>query len=196
MKLLTQSVKTTLIGGIIFLVPLGVIAILGGKVFQIISKVAVVISDILPFETIAGIAVVNLVALALIILLCFFAGHLARSRMGEKISASVESKMYALVPRYAFIKSMAATFSDEYQDEHLLKPIWVKFDDYSQIAFEVTRDSQNMVTIYLPGAPDPWSGSIVHVDPERVEPLDAEFNAVIKSLRKVGIDTTKYHHKT
>jgi uncharacterized membrane protein len=178
---------------VIFLIPLGVVSILAGKVFQIISKIAVVISDILPFETIAGIAVVNLVAMVLIVILCFFAGRLARSHIGEKITASVESKMYALVPRYAFIKSMTAALSEDCQDENLLKPIWVKFDDYSQIAFEVTRDAKDMVTIYLPGAPDPWSGSIVHVEPGRVEPLDAEFRDVIKSLRKVGIDTTKYH---
>ncbi|MBW8015132.1 MAG: DUF502 domain-containing protein [Planctomycetes bacterium] len=192
MKIIAQSIKTTLIGGVIFLVPLAVIAAIAGKVFQVIGKVAIVISDILPFKTISGIAVVNLVGLVLIVMLCFFAGHLARSRIGKKISASVESKMYALVPRYAFIKSMTAALSDNCQDQNLLKPIWVKFDDYSQIAFEVNRDAQDMVTIYLPGAPDPWSGSIVHVDPDRVEPLDAEFSAVIKSLRKVGIDTDKF----
>ena len=100
--------------------------------------------------------------------------------------------MYAIVPRYAFIKSMTAALSDDSQDKNLLKPVWVKFDDYSQIAFEVNADTKDMVTIYLPGAPDPWSGSIVHVDPERVEPLDADFNDVVKSLRKVGIDTDKY----
>ena len=111
------------------MVPLGVIAILGGKVFQILSKVAILISDILPFETIAGIAVVNLVAMVLIVILCFFAGRLARSHIGEKITASVESKMYALVPRYAFIKSMTAALSEDCQDENLLKPVWVKFDD-------------------------------------------------------------------
>jgi uncharacterized membrane protein len=189
MKMITQSIKTTLIGGIIFLVPLAVITAIAGKVFQVIAKIAVLISDILPFETIAGVAVVNLVAIALIIILCFIAGHIARSRIGAKISASMEEKMYALVPRYAFIKSMAATFTGDTGDQRLLNPIWVKFDDYSQIAFEVSRDDNEIVTIYLPGAPDPWSGSIVHVTPERVEPIDAEFSVVIKSLRKVGIGT-------
>jgi uncharacterized membrane protein len=189
MKIIAQSIKTTLIGGVIFLVPLAVVAAIAGKVFQVIAKVATLISEVLPFETIAGIAVVNIVALILIIILCFIAGRIARSKIGAKISTSVESKMYALVPRYAFIKSMAATFAGGTEDQRLLKPVWVKFDDYSQIAFEVSRNDKDMVTLYLPGAPDPWSGSIVHVTPERVEVLDAEFSAVIKSLRKVGIGT-------
>ena len=132
-------------------------------------------------------------ALVLIVILCFLAGQIARSHLGKKISISVESKMLALVPRYAFIKSMTAAFSGT-ESENLLKPVWVKFDDYSQIAFEVSRADKGVVTIYLPGAPDPWAGSIVHVDPERVEILDAEFSEVIKSLRKVGIDTDKYRH--
>jgi uncharacterized membrane protein len=60
MKIIVQSIKTTLIGGVIFLVPLAVIAAIAGKVFQVISKVAVVISEILPFKAIAGIAAENL----------------------------------------------------------------------------------------------------------------------------------------
>jgi uncharacterized membrane protein len=193
MKIIVQSIKTTLIGGVIFLVPLAVVAAIAGKVFQVISKVAVVISEILPFKAIAGIAAENLVALVLIVILCFIAGHLARRHLGKKISTSVESKLLALVPRYAFIKSMTTAISGT-EGDNLLKPVWVKFDDYSQIAFEVTRDDKEMVTIYLPGAPDPWSGSSVHVDPERVEVMDAVFSEVIKSLRKVGIDTDKYGH--
>ena len=166
MKIIVQSIKTTLIGGVIFLVPLAVVAAIAGKVFQVISKVAVVISEILPFETIAGIAVVNLVALVMIVMLCFLAGHIARSHLGKKISTSVESKMLALVPRYAFIKSMTAAISGT-EDKNMLKPVWVKFDDYSQIAFEVSRDDKEMVTIYLPGAPDPLakSGSPVTSNP-------------------------------
>jgi uncharacterized membrane protein len=190
MKIIAQSIKSTLIGGVIFLVPLAVIAAIAGKVFQVITKVAVLISEILPFKTIGGIAVVNFVAIILIIILCFIAGEIARSKIGAKITTSVESKMYDLVPRYAFIKSMAATFSGSTEDQRVLKPVWVKFDDYSQIAFEVNRDDDEIVTLYLPGAPDPWSGSIVHVTPERVEDLDADFSTVTKSLRKVGIGTS------
>ena len=44
----------------------------------------------------------------------------------------------------------------------------------------------DLVTVYLPGSPDPWSGSVAHVTPDRVTPLNADFNAVVKAVRKVG----------
>ena len=48
-----------------------------------------------------------------------------------------------------------------------------------------------MVTVYLPGAPDPWSGSIVHVAQNRVKPINVDFMTVVKILSKVGIGSEK-----
>ena len=53
-------------------------------------------------------------------------------------------------------------------------------------AFEVERDDQGLVTLYISGSPDPWSGVVAHVTEDRVEVLDTNFNAVIQSLRKAA----------
>ena len=62
----------------------------------------------------------------------------------------------------------------------------VRFDDLAQIAFEVERGPGNLVTVYLPASPDPWSGSVSHVTADRVEAVAADFTTVVKSLRKIG----------
>jgi uncharacterized membrane protein len=70
--------------------------------------------------------------------------------------------------------------------ESTLKPVLVRFDDLSQVAFEVESHEDDSVTVYLPGCPDPWSGSLVNMTKDRVERLDTDFVTVVKRLRTVG----------
>lgn len=191
MKLPVKTIKTTLVGGIVFLMPVAIVAILLGKIFHLVGKLAEPISKLLPFDAIGGVAIVSIITIVLILVLAFLAGLAAKSGLGRKCSTSLESKLYDLVPRYAFIKNMAAGLSGDIANLKTLKPIMVKFDDYSQIAFEVSSSDEDWVTIYLPGAPDPWSGSIVNVEESRVEPLDQDFGTAIKNIRRVGIATEK-----
>ena len=89
-----------------------------------------------------------------------------------------------LVPRYTFIKSMTESLGG--RDETVLHPVLVRFDDLSQVAFEVERGPDGLVTVYLPGSPDPWSGSVAHVTSDRVQQLAGDFASVVKCLRTVG----------
>ena len=60
------------------------------------------------------------------------------------------------------------------------------FDDHQLLAMEVERLADGRVVLFLPGAPDPWSGSVVLVEPERVQPLDADIAALNRSLKRLG----------
>jgi len=62
----------------------------------------------------------------------------------------------------------------------------VRFDDNTQIGFEVERLDGGNVVIYLPGAPNPWSGSVVYFEADRVTPLGITAAEAFGSLRKLG----------
>ncbi|EKF73752.1 hypothetical protein A11A3_12338 [Alcanivorax hongdengensis A-11-3] len=70
-----------------------------------------------------------------------------------------------------------------------LKPVMVAFDDYAQVCFEVERLATRVV-IYMPGAPDPWSGSLVYVTPDRVSELDVTMLGAVRHLRQLGRDAS------
>lgn len=178
-----------LIGGLVFLVPVVIVIAVVGKALQLMNMLAQPVSTWIPVDSIGGVAVANLIAIMGLLLLCFAAGLVARSTFGKKVSQLLGSRLDALFPKYAFVKSMTHGLG-VLNTEKTLKPVLVKFDRYSQIAFEVEREG-GLVTVYLPGAPNPWSGSVVHMDQERVEELDVEFLPVVQSLRKVGLTSGK-----
>jgi uncharacterized membrane protein len=184
MRIESGPIKTTILGGVVFLVPLVILIAIFGKVFVFMSKIAEPISSILPVDSIAGIAVVELVTVMATLLLCFLAGLAAKSAFGARISEAVESKLLTFFPRYAFVKTMTESIGNS--QESTLKPVMARFDDLSQVAFEVERHEDDSVTVYLPGCPDPWSGSLVNMTKDRIEPLDTDFVTLVKRLRTVG----------
>ena len=67
-----------------------------------------------------------------------------------------------------------------------MKPVLAKFDDSVRIGFEIERNDVGLVTVYLPGAPDPWSGITVLMNTERVQPMDIEFGDAITLCEQLG----------
>ena len=70
--------KTTILGGIFFLVPVAVLGIVIGKAYQFSLKIAAPLDAIIPITRFAGIAFVNILAVILILLVCFIAGLLVK----------------------------------------------------------------------------------------------------------------------
>ena len=183
-----KTFRTMIVGGVIFLVPFAVVLLLFGKVFAVSLRLAEPIADRIPFDAVAGVALSEILAVLIILAACFFAGLAALSTPGQRLYRKLDDTLLNLIPRYAFIKSMADSFGGS--DATVLQPVLVRFDDLAQIAFEVERGSGDLVTVYLPGSPDPWSGSVAHVTLDRVTPLKADFTSAVKALRNVGRGST------
>jgi uncharacterized membrane protein len=64
-------------------------------------------------------------------------------------------------------------------------PVLVRFDDNTQIAFEVERTVDNVV-VYLPGAPNPWSGSVAYFNVDRVKRLEMTMSQAVRNIQRIG----------
>ncbi len=185
MKGQIQVLKTTIIGGIVFLVPIVIVVAIIGKAFEIMRTVAHPLSALVPLDTVGKIAIVNLIAIALIVLVCFLAGFAARTETAARFVRALESKFLSHIPVYAFVKGMTASIAGT-EDREEMTPVLVRLDDYSQIAFEIERLEGGDVAVYLPGAPNPWSGSVCIMTEDRVQPIDASMMAAVQTIRHLG----------
>jgi len=186
--------KTTAIGGLIFLLPLIVLGALVGQVAQIVFAVAKVISGYsgyVPVNTAWGWALVVLISIALIVLVCFLSGLAARRSLGQRFTGLVEKYLLMLFPRYIIIKNQMAGSIGEDANKPQLKPIMVHMADCRRIAFEIERPSDTEVTVYLPGAPDTWSGAVAYVTADRVQSLDIEFSEAVAICETLGKDSSR-----
>ena len=180
-----RFVKTTFVGGLVFLAPLLLLVVLLVKASGLLKRLAQPLEGVLPIDTFFGLVVADVIALAVIVLLCFAGGLLARVSLANRFIKKAEAGLLWRIPGYGIIKGLTATL-DKQGAASAMHPVLVHFDDCAQLAFEVERLPDGRRVIYLPSAPEPRSGTVLLFDADRVEPLPMTFVAAIASLRALG----------
>jgi uncharacterized membrane protein len=188
MKQSNNPLVTTLVGGVVFLLPLVVVITVFGQGVALVARMAAPLISMLPAGNVGGIALATLAAVLLLLLLCYGAGIAARATLGRSLSERFESRLQTLYPRYAVIKAMSQGLHGAL-GERVLKPVLVTFDDHQLIAFDMERLDDGRAVLYLPGAPDAWSGSVLVVTAERIEALDIDATQLARSMQRLGLGT-------
>lgn len=122
MKSKISIVKTTVIGGIIFLITLIILVIIMEKAFQIMAALSRPLSNLIQIESFAGVAVVDLISVAIIIIICFVAGFISKTAFASKLIHRIESKILKKIPFYSFVKSITESISG-IRSKESLKPV-------------------------------------------------------------------------
>jgi uncharacterized membrane protein len=179
-----KFVRTTLVGGLVFLAPLIVLVILAAKAGKFLQRLAAPLLRVLPVGTIAGHLVLDVIVILCLVLACFLGGLVAHFSLANRFIAKAEANVLWRIPGYGIIKGLTSSLDPRAMPE--LLPVVVHFDDYSQVAFEVDRTPDGRRVIYLPSAPEPRTGSVIVMDPQQVEPLPSSFMATVAAIRAVG----------
>ena len=89
MKPLLHLLRTTLVGGLLFLVPIIVLVVVLGKALALAHKLVAPLAEHLPVHSVIGLRTPMLLAVAIIVLFCFLAGVLARTALAKKLVRSL-----------------------------------------------------------------------------------------------------------
>jgi uncharacterized membrane protein len=185
-----RFLKTTVLGGIVFLVPIIIFIVVIGKALKLTNKLAAPFVGLLPVDSVAGLAVVHLVAGAILVLICFIAGLAARTAFAGRLVQSLEANVLDKIPAYALLKAKTESVLSP-EDAQSMRPVLSRFDDSWQLAFEVECIEDGKIVVFLPGAPDPWSGSVHVVTEDRITPLDLTVKSAADLMKRLGKGSTE-----
>src|SRR5688572_28070182 len=107
MKRLASFLKTTIAGGVFFLIPIIVVIALGAKGFMMLRQLSVEIAEKLPITHIAGVGVITLVTVSLLLFVCFVAGIFMRTDIAHKVKRWIEEDVLIYVPAYSYIQALS-----------------------------------------------------------------------------------------
>jgi uncharacterized membrane protein len=189
MKPALEFAKTTIIGGLLFLFPLVAVAIIIAKAFELMRAVATPIEKFIPFQHIGGVALIDVGAVLGIVAICVAGGAFARLHHARWFISFIEAKLLILVPKYTVLKAQLSGVLNADDTFSQLKPVLVRLDDAWQVALAHDGGTSELRTVFLPGSPDPWSGSVLHISAERIFPLDMDIRSVIQMLQRIGRDS-------
>ncbi|TWT66821.1 hypothetical protein Pla123a_45190 [Posidoniimonas polymericola] len=178
--------KTTAIGGLVFLLPLIVIGFFVGQLVPIVLAVAKFLNETLGFQSATGYLILLALSVLVIVLICFAAGIVARWTIGKRVGGFVERNLTMIFPRYSIYKDQLAGGLDAASLRGRMKPALVDIHGIKRPVLEIERSLSGVVTIYLPGAPDPWSGTIGFVEPDQVTPIETDLGEFLASFERLG----------
>lgn len=185
MTSLPRFFRTTLAGGILFLLPAIVLVAIVGKALEIAHKIIAPLAELLPVPSLIGLDAPMLLAVGLVILFCFLAGVVARTTIAQRATNYVEAAALSHVPGYEFVKAISQSLLvPEKSPDYTV--VLARFDDVWQLAFFVERLKNGHVAVFVPGSPSPQSGSVYFMTEDRVKTTDITFNAAMKCLKRYG----------
>lgn len=188
MKRLLRILRTTIVGGVFFLVPFVVLILVIGKALKILRAVTVPLAERIPVESVIGLETPGALAAVILILICLLAGLFARTPVAKKIVRWLESVLLSNLPGYSFIKNMGEEAAGA-APAHRQQAALIRFDDAWQIGFIVEHITEDRVVVFIPDAPNPWTGSVYIFDEDRVMPLKGTSTSAVKCLQRLGEGT-------
>jgi len=183
---MNNFLKTTLVGGVMFLVPVALLLVVLKHAMAFAGKVARPIAANFPQAEVGGISVVSLVAALILLLIAFGAGLLARTPSGKRITRWFEESILGGMPQYRMVKSMAEGLT-QVETGTGMQPVIVRTDDGWQLAYRLEELSDGWTALFVPQAPTPMSGNVMYVPTQRVRALPIGMPTAMKLVKSIGV---------
>ena len=184
MRSVRENILSTLVGGVLVVVPVYLALLLLLKAVQslagLVRPIAMLFPDWLPGE--------NILSLLLVLVLCFLVGVAVRTEMGRSIRERLERSLFERIPGYALFKSLTQQMAGA-SHENVWKPALAEIEEALVPAFIIEELEDGRFTVFVPSVPTPLAGTVYVLTRDRVHPLDVPFTTALKSVSRWGSGT-------
>ena len=181
MKGLAELTKTTLIGGLLVVLPIYLSILLLAKTLAGILALLSPVTAAIP----AGTQFRQIFALMIVLAVCLVAGLVVRTSAGLRAKNALERSVLRKIPGYALVRGLAERVSGEDTDG-AFQPALVEIEDALSPGFIIEELEDGRYTVLVPSVPTPAAGSLFILPRERVHPLDVPFTQAVTVISKWG----------
>ena len=180
-----EFVKTAVIGGFFVVLPIALALLVLNYLLRSLANTLEPLLAELPADEVAGIGLDLLAAALLLLLVCFVAGILIRTRVGQGLNDWLEETIFNRIPGFTLLRNLTRRFSPEDAGGVVLARIHP--GDARVLAFVAEEIDEERVAIFVPSAPTPTVGAVYIVDRDRLEWVGARAPATLNCLMQWGI---------
>jgi uncharacterized membrane protein len=181
MKFVREFIVNALLGGALVVLPIYLAVLLLLKAMQTVVGLVRPVAKLLPQWMPAE----NILALLLVLLVCFVVGLAVRTQAGRTLRARMEVSVFGKIPGYTTIRGLTQRLAGE-ANENVWKPALVEIEDALVPAFIIEAHDDGRFTVFVPSVPTPFAGAVYILDATRVHPIDVPFAQAIQSISKWG----------
>ena len=189
MKTVIDFVKTTLIGGLLVILPVVAIAVLikqgVAAIHPLVDPVIARLPSGLPFPGLTALLIESLV----VILGCFVVGLGFRTTVGKRITGYFETRVLSKFPGYMLLRNL--TRGAMGKDETIHFKVALTEMEGGLVPSFIIEEHPDRYTVFVPGSPTPTSGTIYIFPREVVHIVDVPFSQAVRCITKLGIGSDK-----
>ncbi|MEN8254196.1 MAG: DUF502 domain-containing protein [Verrucomicrobiota bacterium] len=188
--------KTTLLGGIIVILPTIILVFAFKWLFGMVGNGIKPLTD-LVVENIAlpnhyDQLIAALIVISVIVLGCFIVGLFVKTRIGRWIYTGFEGSILSKAPGYKMVKETVNQFLGKKESPFSSVALVRIFENDTKVtAFITDRHDDGTITVFVPTGPNPTSGFIYHLDQQYVHPVDVSVEDAMRSVISCGAGSEK-----
>jgi uncharacterized membrane protein len=181
MRALAEFTKTTLIGGILIIIPVYVSLFLLAKAVMGLLGLMKPITNAIP----ASHEFRGILAIFVLTVISFTAGLIARTGPGSRAKSVVEEAVLKKLPGYALVRGLAGRLAGEASGSSFA-PALVEIEEALVPALIIEELEDGSYTVLVPSVPTPMTGALYILSRERVHPVDVSLTAALKVFSRWG----------
>ena len=186
MRSLVEFMKTTLIGGVLVLLPVYV------SILLVLKTLAGVIALFAPLtaQIPASVQFREVTAILVFIAACFVAGLLVRTGPGRRGINALEDHVLEKIPGYTLLRGLFSRVGGrESGSDESFQPALVELEDALVPALIIEELDDGRFTVLVPSVPTPVAGAIYVLPAERVHPVEVPLRELLHVYSKWGEGT-------
>lgn len=181
MRTLAEFTKTTLIGGLLIVLPVYLTLLLLAKTVQGLLALVQPVTAQVP----ASLQFRQVLAILLLAAACFVAGLIARTGPGLRAKNAFERGVLERLPGYKLLRGLAGRVVGR-AEEASFAPALVELQDALVPALIVEELEDGLCTVLVPSVPTPMAGALYILPRARVHRVDVPFTSAIGVFSRWG----------
>ena len=185
MRAISHFVRTTILGGILFLTPIVVLGFILSKAYAVARRVLQPLTAVIPDHLASRTTVTAALTILLLALVCFLAGLFARTIWAQRMVNGLEASVLSKLPGYEYMKQAGASVlgAGEAADHPV---VLAQVGGAWRIALQTDVLGEDLVAVFVPNSPNPMSGGVFLVAADRVRPAGVSLAEAMGALRRCG----------
>jgi uncharacterized membrane protein len=193
MKKLKSFLKTTIIGGLVVILPMTIIAVVFNWLHTVVTDWIQPLTDLLLERTGLREWVADLIVITSIIGLCFLLGLIVRTSVGRFVHGKLEDKLSRFAPGYKLVKETVLQFLGRKKSPFSqVALVRLYGSDTRATAFVTDEHPDGSFTVFVPTGPNPTSGQIFHLPGDQVSKVDAGVEEAMRSIISCGAGSSGF----
>ncbi len=192
MQKLKKFIKTTVLGGVVILLPVLLTFFFLRWLYNFITRLISPLTKLVVEKAEMQELLADLLVIVVIVAICFFVGLLVKTKLGRYLHRQFEKRILKVMPGYTLFRNTIKQFLGQDKKPFSRVALVQAFGNSTLMTGFVTdQHPDGRYTVFLPSALNPTTGLILHLEQKYVHIVDVSVEDTMRSIISCGAGSGK-----